>query len=57
MPGKWELYNLKEDPGEKNNLAATHPEIVKRLEDAYRADRSPNPRAKLPLYDGTEKKE
>ena len=55
-PGKWELYNLKEDPGEKNNLAATHPEIVKRLEDAYRTDRSPNPRAKLPLYDGTAKK-
>ena len=56
-PGKWELYNLKEDPGEKNNLAAKHPKIVTRLEDVYRADRSPNPRAKLPLYDGTEKKD
>ena len=56
-PGNWELYNLNDDPGEKTDLAAKHPEIVKRLEDAYRADRTPNPRAKLPLYDGTAKKD
>ena len=33
----WELYNLKEDPTELNNLAATNPakllELVKAYED------------------------
>lgn len=29
------LYDLSEDPGEKHNLAASHPEIVKRLEQAH----------------------
>lgn len=29
--GKKELFNIKEDIGEKNNLAATNPSIVKRL--------------------------
>jgi arylsulfatase A-like enzyme len=29
--GKKELYNLKKDPGEINNLAATNPDTVKRL--------------------------
>lgn len=27
----WESYNLNEDPGETNNLAAAHPEVVKEL--------------------------
>jgi arylsulfatase A-like enzyme len=27
----WELYNLREDPGEKNNLADAKPELVKEL--------------------------
>lgn len=30
-----ELYDLKIDPGQKNNLANRHPEIVKELKDAY----------------------
>ena len=30
--GGWELYNLAEDPSEKNNLAATHPQIVKEID-------------------------
>ena len=29
------LYDLKSDPSESNNLANTHPEIVKRLETAH----------------------
>lgn len=29
--GKKELYNIKEDIGEKHNLVADHPELVKRL--------------------------
>jgi len=31
----WQLYDLKADPGEKTDLAATNPEVVKRLEAAY----------------------
>jgi choline-sulfatase len=30
-PGEGELYNLQEDPGERTNLYASHPEQVKRL--------------------------
>lgn len=29
--GKFELYNLAEDLGEQNNLAAQHPDLVKRM--------------------------
>jgi arylsulfatase len=50
-PGKWELYNIRKDPAEGNDLAKQHPEIVNRLEGAFKKDRSPNARAKLPLYD------
>ena len=32
---KWELFDLKTDYGEKNDMAAEHPEIVKQLEAAY----------------------
>jgi hypothetical protein len=27
----WELYNLQDEPGEKNNLAKSRPEIVNRM--------------------------
>ena len=33
--GKWELYDLKEDPGETRDIAAQHPEVVKEMEAAY----------------------
>jgi arylsulfatase len=32
---KWELYDLKEDPGERKDIAAQHPEVVKEMEAAY----------------------
>lgn len=32
LPGKTELYNLEKDPGEKENVAAQHPEVVQDLE-------------------------
>jgi arylsulfatase len=28
---RWELYDIKSDPVEKNNLAASHPELVAAL--------------------------
>jgi hypothetical protein len=41
MTKKWrlvnrsELYNMQEDPGQRNNIAAQHPGIVQNLEQAY----------------------
>jgi len=32
MPGKTELFDLSKDPGEKENVADKHPEVVKDLE-------------------------
>ncbi len=34
-PGGYELYNLKEDPGEKNNLAALKGEILQKMKTYY----------------------
>ena len=31
---KFELYDLNEDPGEKDDVAAAHPEVVKRMAQA-----------------------
>ena len=33
--GKWELYNITADPVEVNNLAPTHPDILRKLSSAY----------------------
>jgi len=32
---KWELYDVKADPGEKKDLASERPDVVKRLSAAY----------------------
>lgn len=32
---KWELFDILADPGEKNDVAAQHPEVVQRLDAAY----------------------
>jgi len=32
---KWELYDLKTDPGERTDIAAQHPDVVKTLAAAY----------------------
>ena len=33
--GEWELYNIKDDPSETENLAGSHPEMLKSLSDYY----------------------
>ncbi len=38
-----ELYNLREDPKEQHNLAEKYPEIVREMEAAMRAERTPSP--------------
>ena len=35
-----ELYNLATDPGEKNNIAAPHPEVVQRIEQFLQSART-----------------
>lgn len=32
---RWELYDLKADPGEKTNVIAGYPEVVRGMEAAY----------------------
>jgi len=38
-----ELYDLKSDPAEKQNIAAAHPDIVKRIEAIMAAEHTPSP--------------
>ena len=40
---KTELYNLAQDLGESNNLAAQHPEVVSQMEAMMKAAHAPNP--------------
>jgi arylsulfatase len=32
---QWHLFDVKTDPGEKNDVAASHPDVVKELDAAY----------------------
>jgi len=47
-----ELYDLKSDPVEKHDLAAAHPDIVKKIEDIMVAQHTPSPH-----YDAPEQSE
>ena len=45
LPGKTELFDLSNDPGEQNNLSDRHPEIVRDLESrllAYAREQKPS---------------
>ncbi len=33
--GNWSLYNMQKDPHQENNIAEQHPNLVKRLSNAY----------------------
>ena len=58
FPGKTELFDLADDPGEKNNVADQHPEIVRDLEarllayakraEAERMDQGPAAASSVP---------
>jgi arylsulfatase len=50
-PKNWELYDLENDPGEKNNLAAQHPDIVSQLESSHSRTRISEPDFPIPLLD------
>jgi arylsulfatase A len=44
QPGRnkpWELYNLKADPAEATDVAARHPDVLKRIEALAAADHDP----------------
>lgn len=47
-----ELYDLKADPAEKQDIAAAHPEIVKKIEAIMLAEHTPSPH-----YDAPEQSE
>jgi len=51
--GKLELYNLKDDVGEKTDVAAKHPEVVRKIEKILATDRTPS---KVFPLKGVEKK-
>lgn len=48
-PAEWELYDLDQDPAETTDLASEHPLVLKRLEQAFLADRTPSKRYPLKL--------
>ena len=50
-----ELYDIKADPGQENNLATNHPKVVERLSDFYEnwwADLEPTFSQDTPIYLG-----
>ena len=47
----WELYHLENDPGEKNDIASRHPDIVGRMKEFFLASRQPEPDFPMPVFD------
>jgi hypothetical protein len=43
-----ELYDLKADPIEKQNVAAAHPDIVRKIEALMKAEHTPSPHYDAP---------
>jgi arylsulfatase A-like enzyme len=43
-----ELYNLKADPTEKQNLAVAHPDIVQKIEGIMASEHTPSPHYDAP---------
>ena len=53
---KTELYNLKDDPSETTDLAAKHPDVVKRLEAVMKEQHTPSLDFPLQTIDAPAKK-
>jgi len=51
LNGEIELYDLSKDPGEQNDLASEHSEIVAQIEHIMLTDRTPSPKWKMPGID------
>lgn len=49
--GKLELYNLKDDPSESNDVAAKHPDIVAKAEAAMKEGHTPSKLFPIPMLD------
>ncbi|TWU10913.1 arylsulfatase [Allorhodopirellula heiligendammensis] len=45
-----ELYDLKADPGEANNVAEAHPDIIKEIEAIMTAEHTPSPHYTTPEH-------
>ena len=41
-PGKLQLYNLKNDPSEKNDVAAQYPEVAEQIELIIKREHTPS---------------
>jgi arylsulfatase A-like enzyme len=48
-PGNFELYNLKDDPSETNNLTEKYPRRAEQLEKIMLSERVPNKDFPFPL--------
>lgn len=48
-PGAWEVYDLKNDRSEKNDLAAKHPELIQQAVDLLKSEVTPNPTFPMPV--------
>ena len=55
-PSAFELYDLEADPGESKDVAADHPDVVKRLEAIAREQHTPSELFPLPSVDPRPKK-
>jgi arylsulfatase A len=51
QPTDWELYDIEQDITETHDVASAHPQVIQRLEQAYRQTRTIEPDFPLPLYD------
>jgi arylsulfatase A len=55
-PSAWELFDLDADPSESKNVAAEHPDVLKRLEAIAKEQHRPSELFPLPLVDPRPKK-